>query len=223
MLVWLALPETSRIIVGNGSGLATGIHRTFLSGLIPTRKALGGGGDVVPSPPGRRDAHTSTLPNPLACLKLLLVKDVAGIILCNGIYYTINCCLQASLSTLFIEVCGYRTLEAGLIYIPYGFGCVVNTFLWGMSILPQTSDLPTFPSEGINASPLGRFLDFSYARTARHHGIPLDSARQGNHEGLPIRKARLTGGLYLVTVATAATVGYGWAIRYRAVRHPYRS
>lgn len=210
VLVLFALPETSRVIVGNDSGKATGVHRTLLSALIPTRNIFSGSRDAVPRPASGSSTHTPTPPSPLACLKLLLVKDVALVILCNGIYYIMYCCIQASLSTLFIEVYGYGTLEAGLIYIPFGLGCLVSTLLWGSSVLLLTLDPSRLlPSAGINTSSTGRFLDFSYTRTARHHGIPIDRERQGNLDEFPIRQARLKGTLYLVIVSTVATVGYG--------------
>ena len=38
-------------------------------------------------------------------------------------------CLQASLTSLFIEIYGYTQLEAGLIYLPFGIGCFIGTLL----------------------------------------------------------------------------------------------
>ena len=139
-LVLLAFPETSRVVVGNGSKPVTGIHRTLLSVLLSTTNVPGGSQDGVPRPVGRDNAHAPTPPSPLACLKMLLVKNVALVILCNGIVYIIYCCIQASLSTLFIEVYGYGTHEAGLIYIPFGVACIVSSFSWGSSILLLTGD-----------------------------------------------------------------------------------
>lgn len=126
LLVLFTLPETSRQIVGNGSIPAKGINRTLLAFLSEGQKS-------------EKKEHTSvserkvSLPNPLACLKLLFLKDVSIVLLCNGIYYTTYCCMQASLSTLFIDVYGYRELQAGLLYIPFGLGCLVSVYLWGES------------------------------------------------------------------------------------------
>lgn len=49
----------------------------------------------------------------------------------NGMFYMIYCCVQASLSSLFIEVYEYDSLEAGLICIPFGMACLISTALWG--------------------------------------------------------------------------------------------
>jgi hypothetical protein len=76
-------------------------------------------------------ARFSGCPNPLASLKLLLEKDLFILMSCNGLYYLTACCIQASLSSLFIYVYGYQELQAGLIYIPFGVGCIGSTYLWG--------------------------------------------------------------------------------------------
>lgn len=126
LLVLFTLPETSRLIVDDGSILPTGMNRTLLAILRDRRKDISEQGELaVP--------HTRefSFPNPLACLKLLSRKDVAAILLCNGIYYMTYCCMQASLSSLFIEMYGYQELQAGLVYIPFGFGCLASVYLWG--------------------------------------------------------------------------------------------
>lgn len=47
-------------------------------------------------------------------------KDTASVVLVNADVYTAYSCLQASLSSLFINM-----FELGLIYIPFGVGCFV--------------------------------------------------------------------------------------------------
>lgn len=124
VLVFVALPETSRVVVGNGSIPASGIYRCLLP--IPAEQTK------IERPSNEELPHRKfTLPNPVDCLKILLLGDVAIILLCNGIYYMLYCCAQASLSTLFIDIYGYHDLEAGLIYIPFGVACLLSTFLWG--------------------------------------------------------------------------------------------
>lgn len=128
LLVLLTLPETSRLIVGDGSIPATGINRTLLAFLGDRHKHSSEQKELV-----RETKRKFSFPNPLACLKLLLSKDISIVLLCNGIYYTTYCCMQASLSTLFIDVYGYQELQAGLVYIPFGLGCLVSVYLWGES------------------------------------------------------------------------------------------
>lgn len=47
----------------------------------------------------------------------------------NAVFYTAYSCLQASLSSLFINNYGYTELEAGLIHILFGVGCFVASLL----------------------------------------------------------------------------------------------
>lgn len=124
--ILLALPETARCLVGDGSLPARGIYKPLLPIL------------------GRRHGAESTsterlslrsrisVPNPILSLRILFEKDSATILLCNGIFYATYCCLQASLSSLFIDIYGYDELEAGLVYIPFGVGCLVATVMTGM-------------------------------------------------------------------------------------------
>ncbi len=117
----ISLPETSRSVVGNGSIPPNGIYRSLI-------------------PMGKQERYQEkveetikkkeiTLPNPLASLKILLSFRLSNVLVCDAIAYTVYCCIQASLSSLFIDVYGYRDLEAGLIYVPFGVACFVNTLV----------------------------------------------------------------------------------------------
>jgi hypothetical protein len=77
---------------------------------------------------GKRKLH---VPNPITCLYVIFYKDTASIILVNAIFYMTYCCVQASLSTLFIRLYSFKELQAGLIYLPFGFGCAVASYTTG--------------------------------------------------------------------------------------------
>lgn len=124
LLVLFTMPETARCLVSNGSIPAHGINRTFVSLISEWRKPRS-------DSQSRGERPKLSLPNPLASLKLLLLKDVAIVLFCNGIYYMIYCCTQASLSSLFIEVYHYGELASGLVYIPFGVGCLISLLVWG--------------------------------------------------------------------------------------------
>jgi predicted MFS family arabinose efflux permease len=127
----LSLPETARCIVGNGSiSPPRIIYKTWLPVLLRQRQVEDNPAEV----PERRRRTLRDLPNPVRSLKVLLEKDSLIILVCNGIFYATYCCLQASLSSLFIQLYGYRELQAGLIYIPFGIGCLIASFLSGLSI-----------------------------------------------------------------------------------------
>ncbi|KJK75173.1 hypothetical protein H634G_09519 [Metarhizium anisopliae BRIP 53293] len=192
-LILLALPETSRVIVGNGSIAPSGIYLTLLSVIARNKRGKSGESQSIHEStnlaPSLEHGPKFTLSNPLDCLKLLLLKDVAVVLSCNGIYYMIYCSIQASLSTLFIEIYNYGSLGAGLIYIPFGIACLAGTFIWG------------------------KVLDSEFARLAKKRCMPQGEVRR--NADFPIEAARLSSALYLVVLSTLGTIAYGWSIHYR--------
>lgn len=64
---------------------------------------------------------------------------------------------------------------------------------------------------------LGKLLDYDYARTAKAHGFSTDKKQNYGLEDFPIERARLQSSLYLVGIATASTIGYGWAVKFHVV------
>ncbi|KAF2969968.1 hypothetical protein GQX73_g3601 [Xylaria multiplex] len=157
VMVLLALPETARAIVGNGS--------------IPATE-----------------------------------RDMFVLLLCNGIFYAACACVQASLSSLFIQVYGYEELQAGLIYLPFGLAALVSAYVWG-KYCNRTSTVSRANM------PQGKFLDFEYARVARAHGYDPDEAKKKLMDGFPIELARLRSAFYIVILTAVGTIAYGWAVQ----------
>ena len=117
------LPETARQLVGNGSIPARGANRSFHSLLNRSKIPINSREEI--------EARPLRFPNPLKSLYVLFEKDTALIVLVNGIFYMTYGCIQASLSSLFIDIYGFKELEAGLIYLPFGFGCLIASFISG--------------------------------------------------------------------------------------------
>lgn len=124
LAIVVALPETARRIVGNGSSQPTGIYKTWL----PVRRFP----TVSITDCERTEVPSRSLPNPFRSLRVIFEKDSAIVLTCNGIYYATYCSLQTSLSTLFVELYDYGETQAGLIYIPFGIGCLIATLLSGV-------------------------------------------------------------------------------------------
>jgi predicted MFS family arabinose efflux permease len=127
LLIVLFLPETSRLIVGNGSIAMAWYHQTALSLLRRTCSDVQSKSDAESHP--KRKFH---IPNPITCLKVLFHRSTALIVLVNGIFYMTYGCIQASMSSLFIQLYAFNQLEAGLIYLPFGAGCALASFLSGI-------------------------------------------------------------------------------------------
>ena len=124
MVLFLFLPETARALVGNGGFRANSLWMNIYA-------TWGSKKDTSE----RRD-HVSQskrlrFPNPLKCLVLLSRKDTVLIVTINGIYYSTYCCVQASLALLFIEIYQFKEIQAGLVYLPFGFGCLLASFISG--------------------------------------------------------------------------------------------
>ncbi|KAK5322641.1 hypothetical protein LTR20_006414 [Exophiala xenobiotica] len=125
VLIGVLLPETGRNIVGNGSLPVPNLNKSIVLLWREKREKK-----ATLLPQGyRTDASESVarittmrIPNPLGSVHIFLQRESAPVILINGVFYSAYCCLQASLSSLFISIYGYRELEAGLIYIPFGVG-----------------------------------------------------------------------------------------------------
>lgn len=64
----------------------------------------------------------------MASLKLLMAKDCISIVLIFGIFYMNLSCVQASTSTLFMDIYGISELKSGLIYLPSGIGSIIGAY-----------------------------------------------------------------------------------------------
>lgn len=124
----LFLPETCRRLVSNGSGRTSYLNTPFIPILRPKVDQLTG--DLRAQP-----KKAPKLPNPLSVLALLRNRGTLAAVVCYGIYYMVHSCLQASLSTVFIDVYHLSGLAAGLIYIPFGVACSIASVAAGMSYL----------------------------------------------------------------------------------------
>ncbi|CAN9158908.1 unnamed protein product [Alternaria alternata] len=123
----ITLPETARKIVGNGSIMpARLLNRSYL-----THMKLKSNKSSTASSEGSTDVQRTRMPSLKPCFKALWQKENALIMLINGLFYMTYCCVQASLSTLFITIYGFEELYAGLIYIPFGVGCALASYTCG--------------------------------------------------------------------------------------------
>ena len=143
------LPETSRFVVGNGSRKVSGLHRTLFSYLHPSKSPYsqnGFAGSYNGAPPQQNEVISKPfrIPNPLASLKMLWAKDTALITLIYGVYYMNFSCLQASISTLFINLYGLSELKAGLIYLPFGIGSCIGAYCSGSPSFHSSFPLSLF-------------------------------------------------------------------------------
>lgn len=122
--ILLFLPETSRQVVGNGSRAARGINRAFFPLLRPSKST---GEGQTPSPKIRSGQSYK----PWTTLAILIHPSTAIVIGSNAVYYTIYTCIQASLSSLFVQIYNTSGLVSGLTYLPFGVACAISAFATG--------------------------------------------------------------------------------------------
>lgn len=131
-LIAVLLPETGRNIVGNGSRPVPNLNKSAIQHWQEKRQKDGiqSSKDHLTDPSqGVWRIARLKIPNPLGSVHIFLQRESAPVILINGVFYAAYCCLQASLSSLFINIYGYRELQAGLVYIPFGVGCFIASLL----------------------------------------------------------------------------------------------
>ncbi|KAI1075741.1 MFS general substrate transporter [Whalleya microplaca] len=113
----LAVPETGRKIVGNGS-IPPPLWNMTLLDYIRFRR----------QPRDRSSAPTRQkipLPNPFHALAVLWQKDMAMILFYNATLYLGFMIVTATLSSQFAEIYGYDELQLGLCFLPIGVACTL--------------------------------------------------------------------------------------------------
>lgn len=128
VLIAVILPETARNVVGDGSRKVVGLNKSILV-LWQEKHNTSTNGRQTDAAGNVPQNAKLRIPNPLASISIFLCKDTAPVVFANGVFYTAYSCLQASLSSLFINIYGYKELEAGLIYLPFGMGCFIASLV----------------------------------------------------------------------------------------------
>ncbi|KAI1212055.1 MFS general substrate transporter [Annulohypoxylon truncatum] len=184
IFILLLLPETCRSIVGNGSYWPPLINLPPITLLCALRQR-----DTIQRPDQK--VRTGLL-NPLSVLSLLKNRSTLAAVLCYGIYYTIYSCLQASLSTVFVETYSITGLVAGLSYLPFGVACATSAFV------------------------AGKIIDRDYRKTAEARGMHVDQLRGDNVSKIPIEYIRLRTNKYHIAFCAPLVAGYGWSLQLKA-------
>lgn len=131
--------------------------------------------------------------NPFASVKLLRLPGNACMMSAFGVGYATYSCLQASLSSLFLDIYDISGLASGLIYIPFGVACAASAFA------------------------TGRLLNRNFRKTATEMGVPVTRNKADNLSAFPIERARLRTIVPLVSVSAGLIIAYGWQLQARVV------
>ncbi|KAL9018254.1 MAG: hypothetical protein Q9185_004420 [Variospora sp. 1 TL-2023] len=126
--------------------------------------------------------------NPLQCLRILLHKDAAPILLVHGFSYMIDFSIQTSIPLAFTDLYHLNELELGLSYLPRGTGIILGGYATGI------------------------LMDRNYKITAKQIGHRINREEGDDIDDFPIERARTRGSPYLVSILTCSVIGYGWAL-----------
>ncbi|KAI0886352.1 MFS general substrate transporter [Annulohypoxylon maeteangense] len=181
--ILIFLPETCRNIVGNGSSWPPVIN-------LPSTKLLCASSQQEGIQRPEQKVRTG-LPNPFSVLSLLKNRSTLVAVICYGIYYTIYSCLQASLSTVFVETYNISGLVAGLSYLPFGVACATSAFV------------------------AGKIIDMDYRKTAKARGMHVDQLRGDDVSKIPIEYIRLRTHKYYIAFCAPLVAGYGWSLQLK--------
>ena len=144
---------------------------------------------------GRNKIHNKLRkPNPLKSFTILARKDNAIVILACGLLYVIYTCVNTSLSVLFIDIYQLNQWQAGLVYVPFGIGGTVSTFI------------------------SGRLMDKAYRNARTKQNLTTEEGSGDDLNNFDIEKARLNIIWIPMLVTIASVMAFGWVLHYHKVR-----
>jgi len=180
----IALPETLRSLVGNGSiptkGLATSVQSWIRRRHIRRRDLETSEAHEMCSM--SQDAKKKPPINFLGSIQILIGLEVTCIIVFAAFYYTVWQMIITVMSTLFKKTYGLSDLHIGLTYLGNGFGCIIGTLT------------------------TGQILDYDYRRFKESHS--------GQPEDFPLERARLRTVWIWSGLQCATVLVFGWTIQY---------
>ena len=196
--VGLALPETARNVVGNGSGQTNAWRRTWWSLITkrvharhkePQHQTAKEEKNAVQE----REMSASGRPkfrfvSPIAAIRIIFWRDTAIVLWMAASPYAVWYCIQASIPSIYKDVYGFNELQVGLSYLTGGAGTVIGGYL------------------------NGRLMDRNYKKTADEIGHTIDAISGDDLETFPIEKARARGSWWLLAIYICALAGYGWSV-----------
>ncbi|KAK0666464.1 major facilitator superfamily domain-containing protein [Cercophora samala] len=182
----LAVPETCRNVVGNGSLPAQSWWNMTAVDLCRARRRRSKGESLGVA----RTRQKLRLPNPFNTLKVAFEKDLALLLFYGTLTYLVFILIAATLSTELEAIYHYSDLQLGLCYLPYGVGCCFAAVMQGY------------------------ILDNNYRRIARRIGFTIDYKRGDDLKNFPIEEARILPACPFLFAGVAAVICYGWVLHF---------
>ena len=201
LIVGVALPETSRNVVGNGSVQVAGWFRPWWRLWEMRRGAKGelNKGDLEKSDDEKTKEENKIgvrqkfkIPNPLTAVRIIFWKDTSLVLWMAASPYAVWYCIQTSIPPIYKDAYDFQELQVGLSYLTGGVGVVIGGYA------------------------NGKLMDWNYRTVAKQIGHSINKVSGDDLTRFPIERARARGSWYLLAAYICAVAGYGWSVVARA-------
>ena len=199
-IVGVALPETARNVVGNGSLEATGWYKTWWSTMrestgVKTPKAAASKQGHMPEEAGMKEVEAASgrefrhlkMMNPLNCIRIIFWKDTAVVLWMAASPYAVWYYVQTSIPAIYKDY-RFNDFEIGLSYLTGGVGAVVGGYA------------------------NGKLMDRNYREIAKAIRHSINRLSGDNLKHFLIERARARGSWYLLGTYICTLGGYGWSV-----------
>ncbi|KAI9148193.1 Itaconate transport protein [Paramyrothecium foliicola] len=191
VVIFLALPETLRSVVGNGSKVPFHLIARFPLNIYQKTTSLVWDLEAAPSLPPSSKKQVDIL----GPLRILCSKQAAPIIVFLSVYYAVWQMSITAMSSLFEEKHNLEETTIGLTFIANGAGSMIGTLI------------------------TGKILDIDYRRVKAAYESPTNDS--GNEAGcvpdsndFPLEKARLRLVPFFSGLQCLSILLFGWSIQF---------
>ncbi|KAF2962954.1 hypothetical protein GQX73_g10624 [Xylaria multiplex] len=195
----LFMPETCRLIVGDGSIRPSSLYRTFWQLVKDARqkkRAARCSDEALVKQNVNEESNRKSIrirrPDLTRTLLILFEREMFLLLMYSSLIYAGFYAVATAIPAQFATLYGFEGLKIGLVYIPLGVGSIASVFV------------------------MGTLANWTYRQHCRKLNIPYDRCRQQDMAGFPIEQVRLQISLPFLALFTSVLVGFGWAVEYQA-------
>lgn len=188
VLLVLFLPETCRMVVGDGSIppplLNLSVTDLIRHRCLQKRNEVASEARVAEAPKNYR----LRFPSPLPTLKVITDLETGAILLATGLVFASFYALMTGATTSFHNIYRFNNIETALMYLPIGFGGIVSAFT------------------------TGRIVDWNYKRHAERAGLPILRSKKQDLTNFNIEKARMEVAIPFYYLSILCVIVFGWVV-----------
>lgn len=184
VVILFFFPETCRLIVGDGSIPPPPLHRTAWQMVKLRRKET----KTPISSPKSQPTFKFKMPNVLDSLFMILQKETGVLLGTSSITFAGFYAIATAMPSQFSSRYGLNETEVGLMYLPLAAGSIIT------------------------AAVVGPLMGWNFRRYCAKLGLPFDPSRQMDLSAFPIERVRLEIGVYMISLAGACIIAWGWSM-----------